>query len=120
MTDHLVTVTCPLSTLRTIANALSWAYHNTEARVNAIMTIEALHNDNPNIPAGYTDTIDNVAHYREDAETFRQAYNLAFNVWAESTDVIDPEAIAFYNRWHSSDAEAPQTQDFALSESVSF
>lgn len=120
MTDHLVTVTCRLSTLRTIAEALSWAHHHADERARMIMHFQALHNDNPEFPEKISDGLDDVKYYQQDAETYRQAHNLAFNLWATSSEIIDPEAIAFYERWHSTDAEAPQTQATALSEFVPF
>lgn len=120
MTNHLVTVTCPLSTLQAIADALHTAAHSAQFRAEMIKHVEALHIVNPDFPGGIRDTIDDVKYYEEDARTFQQAHDLAFNLYATSTDVTDPEAIAFYNRWHETDAEAPQTQAHALSEAVSF
>lgn len=120
MTSHLVTVTCPLSTLQAIADALHTAAHSAQFRADMLKHMESLHNADPKTPSGIRDTIDDVKYYEEDANTFQHAHDLAFNLYATSTDVTDPEAIAFYNRWHATDAEAPQTQAHALSEAVSF
>lgn len=117
MTNQLVTVTCPLSTLTKIADALNSAANSAQFRADLIMHMEALHNADPKISAGIRDTIDDVKYYEEDAQTFRQAYALADKLALTSTDVTDPEAIEYYN-WCENLRE--QVKQERLARAVSF
>lgn len=96
MTDQLVTVTCPLSTLTQIADALYSAANSAQFRADMIMHMEAMHNADPKIASGIRDTIDDVKYYEEDAKTFKQAHALADRLAMTSSNVTDPEAIEYY------------------------
>lgn len=121
MTNQLVTVTCPLSTLATIADALNSAARSAQFRADMIMHMEALHNADPKISAGIRDTIDDVKYYEEDAQTFRQAYTLADKLYMASKDVTDPKAIEYYYWAENLTEQLKQEREArALSEAVAF
>lgn len=109
MTDNLVTVTCPLSTLHAIVDALDWANYQAQTRAEVLRIMDAKHAEDETFPRNYVETIDDVKHYQQDAEQYQQAYNLAFNLWANSCNI---DAIT--------DADATQTDAVALSAYVPF
>lgn len=77
MTDYLVTVTCPLSALRTIRNALSWAQFQAEQRALIIREFEERHAEDATFPTGLNFSIDQVKHFDADAKQFGDACNVA-------------------------------------------
>lgn len=81
MTDPIITVTCPLSTLRAIHLALDWA------RFRAVCS-----------------------HDPDDVAQFQHARDLAFAL----------NVAGISNSLHQTDADAPQTDNIALSEYVPF
>lgn len=112
MKDHLVTLCCPLSHLYTIAQALDLAQLKANQRVHVIQAINAGYNEDPQaFPFPFAvDTVNCIPEYQQDEATYQHAYNLAWKLFINGVHVGEP----------LTDAEAPQTQDTALSAFVEF
>ena len=112
MTDHLVTVCCPLSHLYTIAQALDLAQLKANLRVHNIQVMSTGYEKDPKaFPFPFAvDTVDCIPAYQQDEATYKHAYNLAWQLFINGVHVGEP----------LTDAEAPQTQETALSALVEF
>lgn len=86
MQDTIVTVSCPLSYLQTIYNALDWAQNRSRFRAEIINNLVARHEEDSSIAPYYIETVDDVKHLEQDAAQFEEAYNLAWKLYVNSKD----------------------------------